>query len=124
MEIKEIVTYEYKTKDGKVFRDKDEAYKHECRLIAYEIESEAIEVGEYLVCKIENQQQLTAVVEYVKNNSVATLKSKTNVKEFPYYICRSSDDDDYYEWYEDIDSVLEKHKSIIKKLENIKDNKR
>ena len=60
MEIKEIITYEYKTKDGKVFTDENEAYKHECELVVWKLEDHAIEEKKKKVLGINVKATTTA----------------------------------------------------------------
>ena len=122
MEIRELTTYEYITKDGKTFTDKDQAYKHEYELIAKDIDNRAIKVGEYDVLTISSKEELVALKENADDTDTF-LMDMENVNQFPYYICRSHDDEYYYCYYEDIDKVIAYHEKVLNKLKDILNNK-
>ena len=126
MEIKEIITYEYKTKDGKVFTNKNEAYKHECKLIVWNLEDHAIEVGEYKVLVINTKDDL---FKKCKEKGIHTCLDTSGfvdiekIDKFPCYICAEYDDDYYQCFYKEISEVIDYHEDILNKLKEItKDN--
>lgn len=123
MEIKKIVTYEYKTKDGKVFTDEHEAYKHECQLVVWRLEGHAIEVGEYKVLVINAKEELMALKEAKRDTTDIFLTNIEKIDKFPCYICVEYDDDCYYCYYKEISEVIDYHEDILNKLKEItKDN--
>ena len=122
MEIKEIITYEYKTKDGKVFTDEHEPYKHECELVIWSLEDHAIEVGEYKVLVINTKEELIALKE-IKREADVFVSDIEKIDKFPCYICAEYDDDYYYCYYKEISEVINYHEDILNKLKEItKDN--
>ena len=122
MEIKEIITYEYKTKDGKVFTDEHEAYKHECELVIWNLEDHAIEAGEYKVLIINTKEELMALKE-IKREADVFVSDIEKIDKFPCYICTEYDDDYYYCYYKEISEVIDYHENILNKLKEItKDN--
>lgn len=122
MEIKEIITYEYKTKDGKVFTDENEAYRHECGLVVLSLEGHAIEVGEYKVLVINTKEELMALKE-IKRKTDIFVSDIEKIDKFPCYICAEYDDDCYYCYYREISEVIDYHEDILNKLKEItKDN--
>ena len=122
MEIKKIVTYEYKTKDGKVFTDEHEAYKHECQLVVWGLEGHAIEVGEYKVLVINAKEELMALKE-AKREADVFVSDIEKIDKFPCYICAEYDDDCYYCYYKELSEVINYHENILNKLKEItKDN--
>ena len=122
MEIKEIITYEYKTKDGKVFTNEHEAYKHECELVIWNLEDHAIEVGEYKVLVINTKEELMALKE-IKREADVFVSDIEKIDKFPCYICAEYDDDCYYCYYREISEVIYSHEVILNKLKEItKDN--
>lgn len=122
MEIKEIITYEYKTKDGKVFTDENEAYRHECGLVVLSLEGHAIEVGEYKVLVINTKEELMALKE-IKRKTDVFVSDIEKIDKFPCYICAEYDDDCYYCYYKEISEVIDYHEDILNKLKEItKDN--
>ena len=122
MEIKEIITYEYKTKDGKIFTDEHEAYKHECELVIWSLEGHAIEVGEYKVLVINTKEELMALKE-IKRKTDVFVSDIEKIDKFPCYICAEYDDDCYYCYYREISEVIDYHEDILNKLKEItKDN--
>ena len=122
MEIKEIITYEYKTKDGKVFTDEHEAYKHECELVIWNLEDHAIEAGEYKVLIINTKEELMALKE-TKREADVFVSDIEKIDKFPCYICTEYDDDYYYCYYKEISEVIDYHENILNKLKEItKDN--
>ena len=122
MEIKKIVTYEYKTKDGKIFTDEHEAYKHECELVVRNLEKHSIEVGEYNILVINTKEELMALRE-VKRKTDIFVSDIEKIDKFPCYICVEHDDDCYYYYYKEISKVIDYYEDIINKLKEItKDN--
>ena len=122
MEIKETITYEYKTKDGKVFTDENEAYRHECGLVVLSLEGHAIEVGEYKVLVINTKEELMALKE-IKRKTDVFVSNIEKIDKFPCYICAEYDDDCYYCYYKEISEVIDYHEDILNKLKEItKDN--
>ena len=122
MEIKEIITHEYKTKDGKVFTDEHEAYKHECELVIWSLEDHAIEAGEYKVLIINTKEELMALKE-IKREADVFVSDIEKIDKFPCYICTEYDDDYYYCYYKEISEVINYHEDILNKLKEItKDN--
>ena len=122
MEIKEIITYEYKTKDGKVSTDENEAYRHECGLVVLSLEGHAIEVGEYKVLVINTKEELMALKE-IKRKTDVFVSDIEKIDKFPCYICAEYDDDCYYCYYKEISEVIDYHEDILNKLKEItKDN--
>lgn len=122
MEIKELITYEYKTKDGKVFTDENEAYRHECGLVVLSSEGHAIEVGEYKVLVINTKEELMALKE-IKRKTDVFVSNIEKIDKFPCYICAEYDDDCYYCYYKEISEVIDYHEDILNKLKEItKDN--
>ena len=122
MEIKKIVTYEYKTRDGKVFTDENEAYKHECQLVVWRLEDHAIEVGKYRVLVINAKEELMALNE-IKRTTEIFVSDIEKIDKFPCYICAEYDDDCYYCYYKEISEVIDYHEDILNKLKEItKDN--
>ena len=121
MEIKKIVAYEYKTKDGKVFTDENEAYKHECELVVWKLEDHAIEVGDYRVLVINVKEELMALKEIKKETDIFVTDIE-KIDKFPCYICAEHDDDCYYYYYKEISKVIDYHEDIINKLKEIMKN--
>ena len=121
MEIKEIITYEYKTKDGKVFTNKNEAYKHECELVLWKLEDHAIEVGEYKVLVINVKEELMALKEIKKETDVFVTDIE-KIDKFPCYICIEYDDDYYRNYYREISEVIDYHEDILNKLKEVTKN--
>ena len=122
MEIKKIVAYEYKTKDGKVFTDENEAYKHECELVVWKLEDHAIEVGDYRVLVINVKEELMALKEIKKETDIFVTDIE-KIDKFPCYICIEYDDDYYRRYYREISEVIDYHEDILNKLKEItKDN--
>ena len=121
MEIKEIITYEYKTKDGKVFTDENEAYKHECELVVWKLEDHAIEVGDYRVLIINVKEELMALKEIKKETDVFVTDIE-KIDKFPCYICAEYDDDYYQCFYREISEVIDYHEDILNKLKEVTKN--
>ena len=122
MEIKKIVAYEYKTKDGKVFTDENEAYKHECELVVWKLEDHAIEVGDYRVLVINVKEELMALKEIKKETDIFVTDIE-KIDKFPCYICIEYDDDYYRRYFREISEVIDYHEDILNKLKEItKDN--
>ena len=121
MEIKEIITYEYKTKDGKVFTDENEAYRHECGLVVLSLEGHAIEVGEYKVLVINTKEELMALKE-IKRKTDVFVSDIEKIDKFPCYICTEYDDDCYYCYYREISEVIDYYEDILNKLKEIMKN--
>lgn len=122
MEIKEIITYEYKTKDGKVFTDENEAYKHECELVVWKLEDHTIEVGDYRVLVINVKEELMALKEIKKETDIFVTDIE-KIDKFPCYICIEYDDDYYRRYFREISEVIDYHEDILNKLKEItKDN--
>ena len=121
MEIKEIITYEYKTKDGKVFTDENEAYKHECELVVRKLENHAIEVGEYKVLVINVKEELMALKEIKKETDIFVTDIE-KIDKFPCYICAEYDDDYYQCFYKEISEVIDYHEDILNKLKEVTKN--
>ena len=122
MEIKKIVAYEYKTKDGKVFTDENEAYKHECELVVWKLEDHAIEVGDYRVLVINVEEELMALKEIKKETDIFVTDIE-KIDKFPCYICIEYDDDYYRRYFRKISEVIDYHEDILNKLKEItKDN--
>lgn len=123
MEVKKIVTYEYKTKDGKVFTDEHEAYKHECQLVVWRLEDHAIEIGDYNVLEINTKEELMALKEAKRDATDIFITDIEKIDKFPCYICAEYDDDCYYCYYKEISEVIDYHEDILNKLKEItKDN--
>ena len=122
MEIKEIITYEYKTKDGKVFTDENEAYKHECELVVWKLEDHAIEVGEYKVLAINTKEELMALKEAKRDTTDIFLTDIEKIDKFPCYICAEYDDDYYQCFYKEISEVIDYHEDILNKLKEVTKN--
>lgn len=121
MEVKKIVTYKYKTKDGKVFTNKDEAYKHECELIVWNLKDHAIEAGEYNVLVINTKEELMALKEAKRETDVFVTDIE-KIDKFPCYICTEYDDDYYQCYYKEISEVIDYHKDILNKLKEVTKN--
>ena len=121
MEIKEIITYEYKTKDGKVFTNEHEAYKHECELVIWSLEDHAIEAGEYKVLIINTKEELMALKE-IKREADVFVSDIEKIDKFPCYICAEYDDDCYYCYYREISEVIDYHEDILNKLKEVTKN--
>ena len=121
MEIKEIITYEYKTKDGKVFTDENEAYKHECELVVWKLEDHTIEVGDYKVLVINVKEELMALKEIKKETDIFVTDIE-KIDKFPCYICAEHDDDCYYYYYKEISKVIDYHEDILNKLKEVTKN--
>lgn len=122
MEIKEIITYEYKTKDGKVFTNKNEAYKHECELVVQNLEDHAIKVGDYNVLEINTKEELIALKETKRKTYIFVIDIE-KIDKFPCYVCAKYDDDYYQCFYKEISEVIDYHEDILNKLKEItKDN--
>lgn len=121
MEVKKIVTYEYKTKDGKVFTNKDEAYKHECELIVWNLKDHAIEAGEYNVLVINTKEELMALKEAKRETDVFVTDIE-KIDKFPCYICTEYDDDYYHCYYKEISEVIDYHEDILNKLKEVTKN--
>ena len=121
MEIKEIITYEYKTKDGKVFTDENEAYKHECELVVWKLEDHAIEVGNYRVLVINVKEELMALKEIKKETDIFVTDIE-KIDKFPCYICAEYDDDYYQCFYKEISEVIDYHEDILNKLKEVTKN--
>ncbi len=118
MEVKKIVTYEYKTKDGKVFTNKDEAHKHECELIVWNLKVHAIEAGEYNVLVINTKEELMALKEAKRETDVFVTDIE-KIDKFPCYICTEYDDDYYQCYYKEISEVIDYHEDILNKLKEV-----
>ena len=121
MEIKKIVAYEYKTKDGKVFTDENEAYKHECELVVWKLEDHAIEVGDYRVLVINVKEELMALKEIKKETDIFVTDIE-KIDKFPCYICIEYDDDYYRRYYREISEVIDYHEDILNKLKEVTKN--
>ena len=121
MEIKEIITYEYKTKDGKVFTNEHEAYKHECELVIWSLEDHAIEVGEYKVLVINVKEELMALKE-IKREADVFVSDIEKIDKFPCYMCAEYDDDYYQCFYKEISEVIDYHEDILNKLKEVTKN--
>ena len=121
MEIKEIITYEYKTKDGKVFTDENEAYKHECELVVWKLEDHAIEVGDYRVLVINVKEELMALKEIKKETDIFVTDIE-KIDKFPCYICIEYDDDYYRRYFREISEVIDYHEDILNKLKEVTKN--
>ena len=121
MEIKKIVAYEYKTKDGKVFTDENEAYKHECELVVWKLEDHAIEVGDYRVLVINVEEELMALKEIKKETDIFVTDIE-KIDKFPCYICIEYDDDYYRRYYREISEVIDYHEDILNKLKEVTKN--
>ena len=121
MEIKEIITYEYKTKDGKVFTNKNEAYKHECELIVQNLEDHAIKVGDYNVLEINTKEELIALKETKRETYIFSTDIE-KIDKFPCYICSKYDDDYYQCFYKEISEVIDYHEDILNKLKEVTKN--
>ena len=121
MEIKKIVAYEYKTKDGKVFTDENEAYKHECELVVWKLEDHAIEVGDYRVLVINVKEELMALKEIKKETDIFVTDIE-KIDKFPCYICAEYDDDYYQCSYKEISEVIDYHEDILNKLKEVTKN--
>ena len=122
MEVRELTTYEYITKDGKTFTDKSQAYKHEYELIVQDIDNRTIRVGEYDVLTINSKEELMAL----KMNADAEdtfLMNVEDVNQFPYYICRSYDDEYCFCYYKDMNKVITYQEKVLNELKNILNNK-
>ena len=122
MEIKEIITYEYKTKDGKVFTDENEAYKHECELVVWKLEDHTIEVGDYRVLVINTKEDLMALKEAKRDTTDIFLTDTEKIDKFPCYICAEYDDDYYQCFYKEISEVIDYHEDILNKLKEVTKN--
>ena len=118
MEIKEIITYEYKTKDGKVFTDENEAYKHECELVVWKLEDHTIEVGDYRVLVINVKEELIALKEIKKETDIFVTDIE-KIDKFPCYICIEYDDDYYRRYFREINEVIDYHEDILNKLKEV-----
>lgn len=121
MEIKEIITYEYKTKDGKVFTDENEAYKHECELVVWKLEDYTIEVGDYRVLVINVKEELMALKEIKKETDIFVTDIE-KIDKFPCYICIEYDDDYYRRYFREINEVIDYHEDILNKLKEVTKN--
>lgn len=121
MEIKKIVAYEYKTKDGKVFTDENEAYKHECELVVWKLEDHAIEVGDYRVLVINVEEELMALKEIKKETDIFVTDIE-KIDKFPCYICIEYDDDYYRRYFREISEVIDYHEDILNKLKEVTKN--
>lgn len=121
MEIKEIITYEYKTKDGKVFTDENEAYKHECELVVWKLEDHTIEVGDYKVLVINVKEELMALKEIKKETDIFVTDIE-KIDKFPCYICIEYDDDYYRRYFREISEVIDYHEDILNKLKEVTKN--
>ena len=121
MEIKEIITYEYKTKDGKVFTDENEAYKHECELVVWKLEDHAIEIGDYRILVINVEEELMALKEIKKETDIFVTDIE-KIDKFPCYICIEYDDDYYRRYYREISEVIDYHEDILNKLKEVTKN--
>lgn len=121
MEIKKIVAYEYKTKDGKVFTDENEAYKHECELVVWKLEDHAIEVGDYRVLVINVKEELMALKEIKKETDIFVTDIE-KIDKFPCYICIEYDDDYYRRYFREISEVIDYHEDILNKLKEVTKN--
>lgn len=121
MEIKEIITYEYKTKDGKVFTDENEAYKHECELVVWKLEDHIIEVGDYRVLVINVKEELMALKEIKKETDIFVTDIE-KIDKFPCYICIEYDDDYYRRYFREISEVIDYHEDILNKLKEVTKN--
>lgn len=121
MEIKEIITYEYKTKDGKVFTDENEAYKHECELVVWKLEDHTIEVGNYRVLVINVKEELMALKEIKKETDIFVTDIE-KIDKFPCYICIEYDDDYYRRYFREISEVIDYHEDILNKLKEVTKN--
>ena len=121
MEIKKIVAYEYKTKDGKVFTDENEAYKHECELVVWKLEDHAIEVGDYRVLVINVKEELMALKEIKKETDIFVTDIE-KIDKFPCYICIEYDDDYYRRYFRKISEVIDYHEDILNKLKEVTKN--
>ena len=121
MEIKKIVAYEYKTKDGKVFTDENEAYKHECELVVWKLEDHAIEIGDYRILVINVEEELMALKEIKKETDVFVTDIE-KIDKFPCYICAEYDDDYYQCFYKEISEVIDYHEDILNKLKEVTKN--
>lgn len=121
MEIKEIITYEYKTKDGKVFTDENEAYKHECELVVWKLEDHTIEIGDYRVLVINVKEELMALKEIKKETDIFVTDIE-KIDKFPCYICIEYDDDYYRRYFREISEVIDYHEDILNKLKEVTKN--
>ena len=121
MEIKEIITYEYKTKDGKVFTDENEAYKHECELVVWKLEDHAIEIGDYRILVINVEEELMALKEIKKETDIFVTDIE-KIDKFPCYICIEYDDDYYRRYFREISEVIDYHEDILNKLKEVTKN--
>ena len=121
MEIKKIVAYEYKTKDGKVFTDENEAYKHECELVVWKLEDHAIEIGDYRILVINVEEELMALKEIKKETDIFVTDIE-KIDKFPCYICIEYDDDYYRRYYREISEVIDYHEDILNKLKEVTKN--
>ena len=121
MEIKKIVAYEYKTKDGKVFTDENEAYKHECELVVWKLEDHAIEIGDYRILVINVKEELMALKEIKKETDIFVTDIE-KIDKFPCYICIEYDDDYYRRYYREISEVIDYHEDILNKLKEVTKN--
>ena len=121
MEIKKIVAYEYKTKDGKVFTDENEAYKHECELVVWKLEDHTIEVGDYRVLVINVKEELMALKEIKKETDIFVTDIE-KIDKFPCYICIEYDDDYYRRYFREISEVIDYHEDILNKLKEVTKN--
>ena len=121
MEIKKIVAYEYKTKDGKVFTDENEAYKHECELVVWKLEDHAIEIGDYRILVINVKEELMALKEIKKETDIFVTDIE-KIDKFPCYICIEYDDDYYRRYFREISEVIDYHEDILNKLKEVTKN--
>lgn len=119
MKIEKEEIIKYTTEDGNVFYDLDEAKEHERELLIAELYKKSHKVDEYIIYKIENQEELNVLVgnqDYCQTYVYFDIKKEIT---YPIWVCESTDDDCYYFNYDLLDNIILKHVDILDKLKAI-----
>lgn len=117
MKTRTVIKTQYITSDNRVFESKAVALNHEEALVREKLQEKSLNVGEYVLYEIENQEELNALMNNTYGEREFCLPDKLN---FPIQLCEWCDFDCYYFVYKLLDDVIEEETEMLDSLKSLK----
>lgn len=112
---KTVIKEQFITSDDMIFNNKEEALEHEYKLIRERLYSNGIQVYEYTIYLITNEEEIEAIKNDIYRDCQFNLPEELS---YPFFMCETTYDD-YYHCYWTLDDTIKHEESLLEALKNI-----